>query len=192
MFTFTVGLRCKLLIYVIYVTYVVYGCVCAASSDDKILEITCLGKFTGSFHNFIYVAENETDTNYYVIRTAWRITYTNRIKRQLRDHKLWVFDHNPTTNCGWTLLSKITNVGIYTGNIYRKNNTNRNIEDFAAELLFNNYPTLEILIMILIVILYCSLILGCCSIIPEHILCDGFIPLACISIAFGWFLLALV
>lgn len=42
--------------------------------DDEILEVTCLGKYTGAVHSFIYFAKNETSTDYYVIRTAWLVS----------------------------------------------------------------------------------------------------------------------
>lgn len=56
----------------------------ATSIDDKILEITCLGKYTGVFHNFIYISQNQTSNDYYVIRTPWLLTYPKNLKNALK------------------------------------------------------------------------------------------------------------
>jgi len=116
--------------------------------DDKILEITCLGKYTGVFHNFIYIANNETSDDYYVIRTAWLISYPNKLKNKLKEFNLIIFDSNPTTKCGWTTLAHVQNFGVFTGTIYRKKNNIDELNSVLTEILSNNYPTLEILMIV--------------------------------------------
>ncbi len=122
-------------------------------NDDKILEVTCLGKYTGVFHSFIYFAKNETSTDYYVIRTAWLVTYPNRIKKELKNNNLYVFDKNPTDNCDWTLRTKMTNVGIYTGYVYSRNEIDKNLSLISTTILNTLYPSIEILIICLIIFL---------------------------------------
>ena len=116
--------------------------------DDKILESTCLGKYTGVFHNFIYIANNETSDDYYVIRTAWLITYPNTLKNKLKELNLNIFDSNPSTNCGWTTLAHVQNSAVSTGTIYRKKNNIDELNSALTEILSNNYPTIEILMTV--------------------------------------------
>lgn len=133
--------------------------------DDKILENTCLGKYTGVFHSFIYFSNNETSNDYYAIRTAWLLTYPDRIKKELENNNLYVYDKNPTIKCGWILRSKITNVGIYTGFIYQKNNENKLLQDTASMTLSNLYPSLEIGLTVI------GCFIASCLIIVLYIFC---------------------
>lgn len=121
----------------------------ATSIDDKILEITCLGKYTGVFHNFIYISQNQTSNDYYVIRTPWLLTYPKNLKNALKKKKLYIYNKNPTDKCGWTTLAHIKNIGISTGTIYKKNNTILELNSILTEILSNNYPTLEILLIVI-------------------------------------------
>jgi hypothetical protein len=114
--------------------------------DDKILEITCLEKYTGIFHNFIYIANNETSDDYYVIRTPWLIIYPNKLKNQLKEFNLTIFDSNPSTKCGWTKLAHVKNYAVSTGTIYRKKNNIDELNSILTKILSNNFPTLELLI----------------------------------------------
>lgn len=116
--------------------------------DDKILEITCLGKYTGVFHNFIYIANNKTSDDYYVIRAPWLITYPNKLKNKLKEFNLNIFDSNPSTKCGWTTLAHVKNSSVSTGTIYRKKNNIGDLNSVLTEILSNNYPTLEILMTV--------------------------------------------
>ena len=116
--------------------------------DDKILEITCLGKYTRVFHNFIYIANNETSDDYYVIRTPWLITYPNILKNKLKELNLNIFDSNPSTKCGWTTLAHVKNSAVSTGTIYRKKNNIDELNAALTEILSNNYPTIEILMTV--------------------------------------------
>lgn len=142
----------------------IFNFINANNLDDKVLENTCLGKFTGVFHSFIYFAQNETSTDYYVIRTAWLITYPNRIKTELKKQNLYVYENNPTSKCDWTLKSKIQKFSIYTGFIYQKNNEVKNIQTKAGEILTSIYPSLEIglicmpviIIIFIIIFIYCK------------------------------------
>lgn len=123
------------------------------SNDDQINEISCLGRYTGVFHSYIYFNQNESSKTYYVIRTAWMITYPNKIKTQLKSNNLNIYNNNPSNDCGWKLISRITNIGIYTGYIYVKGNSDNNIEEIAGNILRNTYPTLEIMLTIFIPII---------------------------------------
>ena len=117
--------------------------------DDKIMENTCLGRYTGVFHSFIYVAKNETSTDYYAIRTAWMITYPSKIKEKLQEKGLYIHEDN-IEKCGWKLISKVTNFIIYTGFIYVKNNEDKDLNTIISEILHNTYPTTEIMMSIFI------------------------------------------
>lgn len=136
--------------------------------DDDIMEVTCLGKFTGIFHSFIYFSENNNNTNYYVIRTSWLMTYPQRIKNNLKKHKnIIIYDKNPTSKCGWTLVSKIMKAQIYTGYVYRSHNENKYLEYISGEILSNIFPSLEIesivfipVGFVLLIVLICYLV-GC-------------------------------
>lgn len=115
--------------------------------DDKIMEVTCLGRYTGVFHSFIYFSNNETDTDLYVIRTSWLLTYPSKIRNELKKNNMSVFS-NYDEKCGWTLVSAATNIGIPTGNVYFKNNRNTKSEKIALQILYSNYPTLEIMLIV--------------------------------------------
>lgn len=81
----------KYLLIAIILTVINFNNIKAKSTlDDKILEITCLGKYTGVFHNFIYVSLNESSTDYYVIRTPWLLTYPKHLKNALKK-KMYTF-----------------------------------------------------------------------------------------------------
>ncbi len=118
-------------------------------NDDSILEVTCLGKYTGVFHSFIYFAKNNTSTDYYVIRTAWLITYPDRIKDSLKEKDLYVYEKNPTSKCDWTLRSKIQQTAVERGYIYQKNNEDKQLVEIASEILIDLYPSLEIALLVL-------------------------------------------
>jgi hypothetical protein len=129
------------------------------SNDDQINEISCLGRYTGVFHSYIYFNKNETSTDYYVIRTAWMLSYPNKIKTQLKSNNFNIFDSNPSNECGWKLISRITNIGIYTGYIYVKGNNVNTIDEIAGDILRNTYPTLEIMLIIFMPIIGVILII---------------------------------
>lgn len=121
----------------------------AKIKDDQILENTCLGRYTGVFHSFIYFSNNKTSDQFYVIRTAWLLTYPNRIKNELKKKQFYVYDNNPSTKCNWILRSKVTNVGIYTGFIYQKNIENKLLQEESANILTYLYPSLEIALTVI-------------------------------------------
>ncbi len=123
------------------------------SYDDKIMEVTCLGKYTGVFHSFIYVANNQTTDNYYVIRTAWLITYPKNLKKELKKNNVYIYDKAPVSNCGWTLISKISNYAVSYGNIYRKNKQDLEFEEKLTNIVYSKYPTLEIFIICLFTVI---------------------------------------
>ena len=136
-----------------------------ANGDDPIMSITCLGKYTGVFHSFIFYAKNETSTDYYCIRTAWLITYPERIRSELKKHGLTVLDSNPTDSCGWTTLAHIEQYATETGDIYKKAATIDELANIGSEILYNIYPSLEMALAILIPIL----VLGICIYIRIYL-----------------------
>lgn len=118
--------------------------------DDVPMEVTCLGKYTGVFHSFIYFARNETDKNYYVIRTAWLLTYPGKLKNKLKEANMTVFDKNPAgNNCGWTLRARITDIGVGTGYVYTKSAEVQEVSDIATHILSNTYPVLEMMLIVM-------------------------------------------
>ncbi len=117
--------------------------------DDSILEVTCLGKYTGVFHSFIYFANNETSTDYYVIRTAWMLTYPGRIKNALKEKNIHIFSKNPTDECDWTLKSKIQRFAVEKGYIYQKEEENKEMIRAASNILYDLYPSLEIALTVI-------------------------------------------
>ncbi len=121
----------------------------AKIKDDQILENTCLGRYTGVFHSFIYYSNNQTSDQYYVIRTAWLLTYPDRIKNELKNKNFYVYDKNPSTKCNWVLRSRITNVGIYTGFIYQKNEENKLLQEEGQNILTDIYPSVEIALTVI-------------------------------------------
>ncbi len=129
--------------------------------DDVPMEVTCLGKYTGVFHSFIYFAGNETDENYYMIRTPWLLTYPSKLKSKLTAANMTMFDKNPAgTNCGWTLRARITDIGVSTGYMYTKSTEVQTVSDTATHILSNTYPLLEILLIVIPVIVIMLVVLG--------------------------------
>ncbi len=119
--------------------------------DDKVMEITCLGKFTWVFHHFMFIDANNngsTDT-YYCVRTPWFITYDNRIKNGFEKEGVIVLDSNPVSKCGWTMLAHVKMAGASTGSVYRKNQTNKTVEEIALRVLSSKYPSLEIALVVI-------------------------------------------
>jgi hypothetical protein len=120
--------------------------------DDKILEKTCLGKYTGVFHSFIYYSANSSSTDYYVIRTAWLLTYPGSIRSKLISNNMTIIDGSIFKNkCGWTLVAEAKNAAVSTGNVYYKNNRDTITEDIGIEILYNTYPYLEIILMVVFI-----------------------------------------
>ena len=119
------------------------------SVDDNILEITCLGKYTGVFHSFIFFAKNDSSTDYYCIRTPWLISYHSRIRTQLKNHNLTMFKSNPISKCGWTTLAHISMSGANTGSIYKKANTDNELNEIASEILSSIYPSIEMALTVI-------------------------------------------
>ncbi len=117
--------------------------------DDSILEVTCLGKYTGVFHSYIYFANNKTSTDYYVIRTPWMLTYPGRIKDALKEKNVYIYDKNPVGKCDWTLRAKIQKAAVDTGYIYEKNNENKELRQLATDILYDLYPSLEIALTVI-------------------------------------------
>lgn len=131
------------------------------SYDDVPMEVTCLGKYTGVFHSFIYFARNETDKNYYAIRTAWLLTYPGKLKNKLKEANMTVFDKNPAgSKCGWTLRARITNVGAGTGYVYTKSAEVQEVSDIATHILSSTYPVLEMALVVIPVITIVLAVLG--------------------------------
>lgn len=117
--------------------------------DDQILEKTCLGKYTGVFHSFIYFAENSTSQDYYVIRTPWLITYPGRIEDELVKRNMTIIDEKQTKKCGWTTIAHVKKAGASTGTIYQFKNENTVCEDTALEILSEIYPSLEMALLVI-------------------------------------------
>lgn len=130
--------------------------------DDKILEKTCLGKYTGTFHSFVYFSENSTSQDYYVIRTPWLITYPGRIEDELVKSNMIIIDKKKTKKCGWTTIAHVKQAGISTGTIYQFKNENTICKDTALEILSDIYPSLEITFTVIgFFIIFCILFLLC-------------------------------
>jgi hypothetical protein len=119
------------------------------SLDDQILEKTCLGKYTGVFHSFIYFAENSTSNDYYVIRTPWLLTYPGRIIDELESRNMTIIDKSQTKKCGWTTLAHVSKAGASTGSIYKFKNDNTICEDNALEILSDIYPSIEMALLVI-------------------------------------------
>lgn len=136
----------------------------AKSYDDKIMEVTCLGKYTGVFHSFIHFSENSTSTEYYTLRTVWLLTYPGILREKLIERGMTIYDKNPTSKCGWTTVSHIKWAAISTGTIYRKiSQPNDRIQEISSEILTSNYPTLEIVLLTVIPITaFTALVIACC------------------------------
>jgi hypothetical protein len=137
------------------------------SNDDNIMEVSCLGKYTGVFHSYIYIANNNTSTDYYVIRTAWMITYPDRLKSALKEKNLYVMDKNPVDKCGWTLISKIDNYAVSYGNVYRKNNEDKTLETIITSVVYDHYPSLEIFIICLFTVILPVILIVSCILYSE-------------------------
>ncbi len=121
------------------------------SIDDKIMEITCLGKFTWVFHHFMYIDANHNGSanDYYCVRTPWFITYDNRVKDSFEKDGLIVLDKNPVSKCGWTTLAHVRMSGASTGTVYRKNQTNQTVEEVILSVLNSKYPSLEMALAVI-------------------------------------------
>lgn len=124
------------------------SCVAARSNklDDSIMEVTCLGKYTGVFHSFVYFAEGNS-TDYYAIRTPWLLTYPGRIKTRLSNVTL--FEKNPVSKCGWTTLAHVKKMGVSTGTVYRHDAENKRVQQGALDVLSSIYPSLEIALLVI-------------------------------------------
>ena len=120
---------------------------------DPIMSSTCLGKFNGAFHSFIFFAKNESSTDYYCIRTAWLFSYPSRIRSELKHHGMIVLKSNPVDKCGWITLAHIEKNAVSTGAIFKKGNTIDELTDIASNILFGIYPSLEISLLVCIPIL---------------------------------------
>ena len=142
-------------------TTIGYSNLRSSSLDDKIMEKTCLGKYTGVFHKFLYFADNETSTDYYAIRTPWLITYPKKIKTELLKNNLTLIDESVIKKCGWTTLAHVKNTGVSTGTIYSFSATIESVEDRALLILTNNYPIVEMLLVLIGSLLFFVLFLAC-------------------------------
>lgn len=137
--------------------------------DDKVMEVTCLGKFTGVFHSFMYIESTEGP---YAVRTPWFITYHTRVRHALKDSGLVVVKERnqlskPAERCGWTLLTHMSMSGAHTGSLYRYNATNQTIERIVLDVLTSHYPSIEMAFTVIggfiafIVLLVIMLACGC-------------------------------
>jgi len=140
----------------IFVIATLLGIVSASGNTafgDPIMSSTCLGKFNGVFHSFIFYVKNETSKDYYCIRTAWLMTYPSRIRTELKQHGMVVLNSNPVDKCGWITLAHIEKNAVSTGDIFKKGNTIDELTDIASNILFDLYPSLEISLLVCIPIL---------------------------------------
>jgi hypothetical protein len=124
-------------------------------SEERIDETVCLFKFTGVFHQYIYY---EFENNIFLIRTAWILTYQNKIKDTLTNNKnitiITNFDEK-INKCNWIVKSKYTEWAVNKGTIFSfasNNYTTDLIEKKAIAIgvlaLDDNYPIIEILLTI--------------------------------------------
>lgn len=120
-----------------------------SSIDDKIMEKTCLGKYTGVFHSFVYFANNETTDDYYVIRTPWLLTYPGRIRDELQKNNMTIIQKRDTQKCGWLTLAHVKMAGASTGTIYRFKDEVKISEDTALYILSDIYPSLEMALLVI-------------------------------------------
>jgi hypothetical protein len=127
-----------------------------SEGDEKIGEHVCLFKYTGAFHNYIYY---EIDNNKFLIRTAWIINYHNKIKETLENTenvKIFYFDSDKQekdNKCNWIAKAHFSEWLVDKGSIFKfTNNPNITYEhgvSVGLKALEENYPLLEILIIII-------------------------------------------
>lgn len=96
------------------------------SSDiEQIDETVCLYKFTGIFHSYTYFnlinKDNTTDNALIVIRSAWLLTYQNKLSNDLvkveNVNILSSVDIKKleTNNCDWTAKAHYKEYGVFKG-----------------------------------------------------------------------------
>lgn len=147
-----------------------------SDSDEKIGEHICLFKYTGAFHKYIYY---EIDNNKFLIRTAWIVSYHNKIKKSLENKenvKIFYFGSNrqeKDNKCNWIVKAHFSEWLVDKGSIFKfTNNPNITYEhgvSIGLKALEENYPLLEILIIIIFtLILPITLIIICYYIFQAY------------------------
>ncbi len=141
----------KLLIYSILLLRVVYARSYIPSASHAVIEypneIVCLGRYTGSFHSYIYYSRNASTTDeYYVLRTAWLISYPAKIRSALVNTGVYVLSDNPVDKCGWTVLGFGKNTLVDTGTVLVYGNKSRDMVSLGLRVLDTNYPLIEIIL----------------------------------------------
>lgn len=133
------------------------------SSDiEQIDETICLYKFTGVFHSYTYFnlinKDNSTDNTIIVIRSAWLITYQNKLSDDLAKvenvNMISAEDIKKleTNNCDWVAKAHYKEYGVFKGAVFsniQNNNTDRikKAVSIATNTLDDNYPFLEITLL---------------------------------------------
>ena len=87
--------------------------------------MSCLYKFTGIFHSYTYFnlinKDNTTDNTLIVIRSAWLLTYQNKLSNDLvkveNVNILSSVDIKKleTNNCDWTAKAHYKEYGVFKG-----------------------------------------------------------------------------
>ncbi len=143
-------------------------------NNERIDESVCLYKFTGVFHSYTYFnLVNENDINsktLIVIRSAWLISYQDKLADSLSKNTnvellskddIKLVEQN---NCDWLNKANFEEFAVKKGSVF-SNIYNNNTEQvkkavsLATKALDNNYPAVEISMLVLIPIISVLLIL---------------------------------
>ncbi len=58
---------------------------------------------SSSTTKYIFFASNDTDKNYYAIKTHWVVLHHKKVKTSLLNNGVHVFDDNPSDKCNWLI-----------------------------------------------------------------------------------------
>ena len=53
------------------------------------------------YRKYYFFSANESDINYYAIKTSWLVLHDNKIKQSLIKAGVHIFKSNPSDKCGW-------------------------------------------------------------------------------------------
>jgi len=151
------------------------------SSDEKTDENVCLYKYTGVFHSYTYFNLIQSDLSndqkkeektLIVIRSAWLITYQNKLANSLLSYKY--IDNTSSdriellsedeekqvklNNCDWLTKAHFREYGVQKGSVFSNINNNnteyiKKAVSIATKSLDDNYPDVEISILVIVPII---------------------------------------
>src|SRR6478609_1484915 len=123
-----------------------FFCSFQTSTDAYVMPVG--GTFYRDENSHVYFAQNVNSSTIYDIETPWLITYKKKLRADLASRGLHVFNANPLgESFVWTTTEvNVNNDGVYKGSISYGGTwgNNASMVDIAKTILSDNYPSVEI------------------------------------------------